>query len=92
MFVTLIVIFIFTQEPKRILLFLTYALFVEGGLSLVTGGVLASFSPVIDKIGANVIHSKPWDAKRLKEAENQATLWILTGTFLFLFGLLTSAL
>jgi hypothetical protein len=88
----LIVIFIFTQEPKRILLFFTYALLVEGGLSLVTGGVLASFSPVIDKIGANVIHSKPWDAKRLKEAENQATLWILTGTFLFLFGLLTSAI
>jgi hypothetical protein len=92
MFVTLIVIFLITQEPKRILLFLTYALLVEGGLSLVTGGVLASFSPVIDKIGENVIHTKPWDAKRLKEAENQATLWILTGTFLFLFGLLTSAL
>jgi len=88
----LIVIFIFTQEPRRILLFFTYALLVEGGLSLVTGGVLASFSPVIDKIGANVIHSKPWDAKRLKEAENQATLWILTGAFLFLFGLLTSAI
>ena len=92
MFVTLIIIFIFTQEPKRILLFLTYALLVEGGLSLVTGGVLASFSPVIDKIGENVIHSKPWNAKRLKEAENQATLWILTGTFLFLCGLFTSAL
>jgi hypothetical protein len=90
MFVTLIVIFFFTQEPQPILLFLTYGLFIEGGLSLVTGGVLASFSPVIDKIG--VIHSKPWDAKRLKEAENQGTLWILTGTFLFLFGLLTSAL
>ena len=92
MFVTLIVIFIFTQEPKRILLYLTYALLVEGGLALVTGGVLASFSPFIGKIGENVIHSKPWDAKRLKEAEHQATLWILTGTFLFLFGLLTSAL
>jgi hypothetical protein len=92
MFVTLIVIFIFTQEPKRISLFLTYALFVEGGLGLVIGGVLASFSSVISKIGENVIHSKPWDAKQLKETENHATLWILTGTFLFLFGLLTSAL
>jgi len=92
MFVTLIVIFIFTQEPKLILLFLTYALFVEGGLGLVTGGVLASFSTVIDKIGENVIHSKPWAAKRLRETENHATIWILTGAFLFLFGLLTSAL
>jgi hypothetical protein len=92
MFVTLIVIFVFTQEPKRILLFLTYALFVEGGLSLVTGGALASFSSVIEKIGENVIHSKPWDAKRLKEVDNQATLWILTGAFLFLFGLFISAL
>jgi len=92
MFLTLIIIFIFSQEPRSILLFLTYALLVEGGLALVTGGVLASFSPIIGKIGENVIHSKPWDAKRLKEAEYQATLWILTGTFLFLFGLLTSAL
>jgi hypothetical protein len=90
--VTFIAIFILTQEPKRIFLFLTYALLVEGGLSLVTGGVLASFSSAIDKIGETLIHSKPWDSKRLKEAESQATLWILTGTFLFLFGLITSAL
>jgi hypothetical protein len=92
MFVTLIIIFIFKQESNGILLYLTYALLIEGGLALLTGGVLASFSPFIGKIGENVNHSKPWDAKRLKEAENQATLWILTGTFLFLFGLLTSVL
>jgi hypothetical protein len=92
MFATLIAILIFTQEPKRILLVLTYALLVEGGFALVAGGVSASFSPAIGKIGESIIHSKPWDGKRLKEAERQATLWIVTGAFLFLLGLLASAL
>jgi hypothetical protein len=92
MFATLIVILVFTQEPKRILLVLTYALLVEGGLALATGGVVASFSPTIGKMRESVFHSEPWDAKRLKEAERQARIWIVTGTVLFLFGLLVSAL
>jgi hypothetical protein len=92
MLVTFVVILVFTQELGRILLFLTYALLLEGGVALVTGGVVASFSPIVEKIGESVVHSKPWDARRLKEAERQARVWILTGSFLFLFGLLVSAI
>lgn len=56
------------------------------------GGGLASFSQIISKLGESIVQSKPWDVKRLKEAERQATPWIITGAFLFLFGLLTSAI
>jgi len=91
-FATLIVILVFTQEVERILLYLSYAFLLEGGLMLVTGGVIASFSRTIGKIDESVFRSKPWDAKRLKEAEGQARIWIVTGIFLFLIGLLVSAI
>ena len=84
---TLIVILVFTRELERVLLFLSYALLLEGGLTLTTGGVVASFSSTIGRIGESFLHAKPWDAKRQKEAERQARLWIVTGILLFLVGL-----
>ena len=92
MFATLIVIAIFTQDLTRILLFLSYALLAEGGLALTTGGVVATFSQTISRLGESLVHSKPWDAKRQKEAEKQARAWIVTGAILFLVGLFVSAL
>lgn len=88
---TLAVILVFTQEVERILLYLSHALLVEGGLALVTGGVVASFSPAIGRVSAGIFNKKPWDAKRLKAAEGDARVWIVTGTFLFLMGFLVSA-
>ena len=84
---TLIVVLVFTQELERVLLFVSYALLIEGGLALATGGVVASFSSTISKLGESVLHAKPWDAKRQKEAERQARFWIVTGFILFLVGL-----
>jgi hypothetical protein len=81
------VIVIFTQELTRILVVLSYALLAEGGLALTTGGVVATFSPTIGKLDESLRHSKPWDAKRQKEAEQQARAWIVTGAILFLIGL-----
>jgi hypothetical protein len=92
MSVTLVVILIFTREPGKFLLLLTYGLLIEGGLALTSGGAAASFSPVIGKIGERFVHSAPWDAKRVREAEKQARVWIVTGAFLFVFGLLVSSL
>jgi hypothetical protein len=87
MFATLIVIVIFTQELTRILVVLSYVLLAEGGLALTTGGVVATFSSTIGKLDEGLRHSKPWDAKRQKEAEKQARAWIVTGAILFLIGL-----
>lgn len=70
----------------------TLVLLGEGGLALVVGGVVSSFSPMIGKIGEVVFRSEPWDAKRLREAEGTGRAWMMTGTFLFLFGLFASAL
>ena len=91
MLVTLVVVVVFTRELEQILLWLTYALLVEGGLALVIGGSVASFSSTFGKIEAVVFRSEPWDAKRLREAERTARVWIVTGLFLFLFGLLVSS-
>jgi hypothetical protein len=89
---TIAVVVVFTREALEILLILNYALLAEGGLAMVVGGAVASFSPAIGKIGEVVFRSEPWDAKRLREAEGTARVWIVTGIFLFLFWLLVSAL
>ncbi len=88
---TAIVILVFTRNLREILLLLSYGLIGEGGLGLVIGGLLATFSPTINRIGEVVVHSEPWDAKRQKEAERTARSWIATGVFLFLLGLVISA-
>ncbi len=92
MTVTLVVVLFFTQELSQILLFLTYGLLIEGGLAMVTGGATASFSPAIGRVREVVIHSASFDAAHLKEAEKRARVWIGTGVFLFVFGLLVSSL
>lgn len=87
---TIIVIIVFTRNLREILLLLSYGLLGEGGLALVIGGLLATFSPTINKIGEVITHSEPWNAKRQKEAEITARSWIITGVILFLVGLLIS--
>ena len=89
---TIIVIDIFTRNPEQILQVATFALLGEGGLMLVVGGAEASFSPTIGRVAEVIFRTEPWDAKRLREAEGTARVWIATGIFLFLFGLLTSTL
>jgi hypothetical protein len=88
---TVVTILFITREPAQIVTFATYSLLIEGGSALVVGGAVANFSPVIGRIGASIVHSAPWDAKRIRESEKQARAWIVTGTLLFLFGLLASA-
>ncbi len=89
---TAVVVVVFTREALEILLVLTYALLLEGGVAMVVGGFTSSFSPAIGKVGEVVFRSEPWDAKRLRKAEGTARFWIVTGLFLFLFGLLVSAI
>ena len=89
---TLVAVLIITRELEQVLLFLTYGLLIEGGSALVIGGAVANFSPIIGRIGEGVVHSAPWDAKRIRESEKQGRSWIATGALLFLFGLLVSSL
>lgn len=91
MAVTAVIVFILARDYSQTLLFFTYAMLIEAGGALVVGGAVANFSPAIGKLGESVVHSTPWDAKRIREAEKQARIWIVTGAFLLLLGLLISS-
>jgi hypothetical protein len=91
-FVDFVLILVFQRDLNQIEYILSFVSFAEGGGSLAIGGVIASFSPNLGKISETIFRSKPWDAKRLKEAERTARVWITTGLILFLLGLLISAL
>ena len=71
---------------------LSFVMLFEGGIGLTVGGAAAFYSPLSAKISEVLFHSKPWNAKRLKEAEKQAQPWIVTGSILVLAALLISAL
>jgi hypothetical protein len=90
--IDIVVIYLFVQELRQSLYLLSFVLLIEGGISLVVGGGMASFSTAFGKISETILHSEPWDAKRLREAESNARVWIATGLLLFLFGLLVSAI
>jgi hypothetical protein len=90
--VDLIIILVFTREPNQIVSNLALVMLVEGALGLIVGGAIAFFSPAASRVGEGILRSKPWDAKRLREAERQGAAWIVTGIFLVLLGFLVSAL
>ena len=89
---TVVVVIVFTRDPKEIVQVVPFALIAEGGLALVVGGAAASFSPAMGKIVEVIFRSEPWDARKQREAEKTARTWIANGIFLFLFGLLASTL
>lgn len=70
---------------------LSLIMLLEGGIGLTVGGALAFYSPLGAKISEVLFHSKPWTARRQKEAEKQARTWIATGTFLVLVSFVISA-
>jgi hypothetical protein len=70
---------------------LSFVMLFVGGIGLTVGGVTVFYSPLGAKISEVFFHSKPWDAKRLKEVENQARAWIVTGSILVFAALLLSA-
>ena len=70
---------------------LSFVMLLEGGIGLTVGGAVAFYSPLSAKMSEVFFHSKPWNAKRLKEAEKQARAWIVTGIILVFAALLLSA-
>lgn len=71
---------------------LSFIMLFEGGIGLTVGGAAALYSPIAAKISETIFHSKPWDAKRQKEVEAQAGIWILSGVVLIFAALLLSAI
>jgi hypothetical protein len=85
------VVYLFVRDPIRVVFYLSMTLLLEGGLGLLVGGVVASFSRVINKIGEKLHKSESWTAISQREAERNSRPWIVTGVLLLLFGFLVSA-
>jgi hypothetical protein len=85
-------VLLFTREPSQVASILFLVMLVEGGLGLIAGGAVAVYSPLGAKISEVFFRSEPWNAKRQKEAETQATAWIIIGCILVFAALLLSAL
>ena len=87
-----IIIFLLTAGANQIIDTLSFVLLFEGGIGLTIGGVTASYTPIVAKISEFLFHTKPWNAKRQKEVENQARIIIVTGIFLVFAALVLSSL
>jgi hypothetical protein len=90
--VDLILIFFIAGGSNQIIYNLSFLMLLEGGISLAVGGAAASYSPIGAKLSEIIFHSKPWNAKRQKEVENQAKTWIATGIILIVIALSLSAI
>jgi hypothetical protein len=77
---------------SQIIYNLSFLMLFEGGIGLAVGGAAASYSPIGAKLNEMIFHSKPWNAKRQREVENQAKAWILTGIILIVAALSLSAM
>jgi hypothetical protein len=91
MLIDFALVLFFTQELTSIVYSASFILLIEGGVGLTVGAAVAIYSPLGAKISEVVLHSKPWDAKRQKEAEKQGKTWIVTGTILVVLALAISA-
>jgi hypothetical protein len=89
--VDLVIVFFFVGDINQITSPLSLVVLFEGGIALTVGGGVAVYSPLGAKISEIFFRSKPWNAKRLKEVENQARVWIATGAVLVFIALLLSA-
>ena len=87
-----IIVFFFVGDINQIISPLSLVVLFEGGIALTVGGGVAVYSPLGAKISEFFFRSKPWNAKRLKEVERQAIVWITTGAVLVFIALLLSAM
>ena len=86
------VLIVFIDRFNQIIYNLSFLMLFEGGIGLAVGGAAASYSPIGAKLSEIIFHSKPWNARRQREVEQQAKTWIVTGIFLIVVALSLSAI
>jgi len=89
--IDLVLILAFTRGETNIVQIFSFVMLVEGGIVLIVGGVTASYSSLYAKLSEVVFHTEPWNAKRQKEAEINARVWIIVGIILVIEALVLSA-
>jgi len=90
--IDLVLILAFTRGETNIVQIFSFVMLVEGGIVLIVGGVTASYSSLYAKLSEVVFHTEPWNAKRQKEVEINARVWIIVGIILVIEALVLSAL
>lgn len=86
------IIFLLYYRADTFAYTLSLTLLIEGGLGLIFGSVLASYSPSAAKLSEVLFHSKPWNFNRQKESEKQMRAVIITALILIIEALLVSAI
>ena len=86
------IIFLLSWGLETFAYTLSLVMLIEGGLGLIFGSVLASYSPSAAKISEVLFHSKPWNLNRQKENEKQMRAVIVTAFMLIIEALLVSAM
>ncbi len=86
-----IVAFIVAGDIHAYLASISLFLLLEGGVCLAIGGAAVMYSPMSSKILEVLFKSEPWNAKRQKEVEKKAGLWIVSGVIIVVVALFISA-
>lgn len=86
------IIFLVCYRADTFAYVLSLTILIEGGLGLIFGSILASFSPSTVKLSEILFNSEPWNLTRQKEIEKQMRTIIITSLILVIEGLLVSAL
>jgi hypothetical protein len=87
-----LMIFVLSSGVDTFVYTLSFVMLIEGGLGLLFGSVVVSYSPSTAKLSEVLLHSKPWNLTQQKEIEKQMEAVIITGLLLVIEALLVSAL
>lgn len=90
--IDLAAVLVFSPDPGAAIRNLSLLMLTEGGLALVVGGAVATYSPAASKVSEVLFRTKPWSPQGRKEAEKRAEPWIVSGFILVVAALLVSAL
>jgi len=90
-FIDLIFIIFLTEQTNQIIYNLSFLMLLEGGIGLVVGGIIVSYSPSVAKMSEVFFKSEPWNFTRQKQIEKNMIVLILTGFFLIIESILLSA-
>ena len=90
MLIDIVSLLVFLSDLNQVAYFLSLLILLEGGIGLIVGGAISSNTPILSKMGEVFFHSERWDAKRQKEIEQKARVWIVTGLILVLAALVVS--
>lgn len=90
--IDVILIFVLSWGLDTLAYTLSFFMLIEGGLALIFGGFIASYSPSAAKLNEILFHSEPWNFARQKEIEKRMKTVLITGFFLIIEALLISGL